>query len=222
MRWVFLLILVIPVTVYAQLQHADSVRDVATKRIHIQGFVQTGYVNELWILSANLNHSYASLSYTGKGGYIGCGFKSATDNKHPVGFGLSADYLGYAMDKSLTTNELAQSKYAFVRFTPAIYLRIKTKSVFTINWCATGSMLLAAHARENNYYQLGIKACIGYEAFGLDIGYSFSKGQQTPSTLISTDSWREQQFYAGLVCYPSRLDGWGKLKAKIKNELKSD
>ncbi len=212
------LILLLPLAAGArQLHLADTVKG---SKLKLEGFAQVGGFSELWVLSSKLGNGVSSLSYPGTGGFAGLGFNTKLDAKHWLGAGLSADYLGYVMDKSLTANELGQTKYAFARLSPSLYFRVKTHSVFTFHWCAAASLLLPMHARENKYYELGVKACVGYKAFVLNLGYAFSKSDIAPSTLIITDGWRGQSFSAALVCYPSRLPGWGSLKAKLKKEFK--
>jgi hypothetical protein len=215
-RFLFFLLL-LPFTLKAQVvPKADSVR----KKVKIEGYVQAGYISEIWVISGNLSNAVSSYTYTGKGAFFGVGMSTLHDEQHLLGFSLSADYLGYIMDKSVTTNELAQTKYAFLRVTPAVYFRVKTKSELTFHWGAVLNTYIPAHARENNYFQPGIKACLGYHAFMLDLGYSFTKRDITPSTLTSVGQWREQMFSVSLACYPTRLKEWGKIKSKIKKAFK--
>ena len=215
-RFLFFLLL-LPFAVHAQVV---PVADSAQKKLKIEGYIQAGYINEIWVISSNLNAAYSSFTYSGKGAFFGVGASTLHDEQHLLGFGISACYLGYIMDKSITTNELAQTKYAFLGVSPAVYLRVKTKSEFKFHWGATANLYIPAHARENSYLQPGVKACLGYHAFALDLGYAFTKRSTTPSTLTSVGQWREQMFSVAIACYPSRLNEWKQVKDKIKKAFK--
>lgn len=220
MRILLYFLLLLPIPIYAQVVPGkDGAQNKKIKKIRVEGYAQVGYINELWIISRKLPNAVSSLTYSGTGGFIGGGFTSKTDNKH-LGFGLSADYLGYSMDKALYTNERAQTKFALGRLTPAVYLRFKSNPAFNFHLCANASVLFPMHQNQNSYYQAGIKACLGINAFVLDLGYSFGSGSKSPSSLINPDNWSEQALFAGIICYPSRLANWNSFKAKLKKELK--
>ena len=223
MKNLLLFICLLPLMASARSVPADSVvAGKKGKKIQLEGYAQLGYINELWIISRNLpSNAVSSLSYPGTGGSIGIGFTSKTTQKRPLGFGLSFDYLGYAMDDALVTNERSQSKFAFGKLTPAVYLLFKTKPSFNFHLCANASIMLPMHRNQNNYFNYGLKACLGVGAFVLDLGFSTAQvGSGSPSTLISPTHWSEQMLYAGIICYPSRLYGWNSFKSKLKKELK--
>ncbi len=221
MRILLLFVLLIPIVTCAQTAPVDdAAQGKKNRKIHIEGYAEVGYINELWIVSRNLPNATSSLTYSGTGGFIGGGLTSKTDAAHPLGFGISLDYMGYAMDPALNTNERAQTKFAYARFTPALYLRFKTKPSFNFHLCANANMLAPMHKNENTYFNLGLKACLGINAFVLDLGYYAGAGGNCPSSLITPDHWNEQMLVAGIICYPSRLENWGSLKAKLKEELK--
>ena len=179
----------------------------ATKEKLLEGFGQVGYVHELWVISNNLSYGYSSLSYTGSGFYVGGGARSRMSNKRPLGFGLSIDYLQYAMDKTLKTNEGVPLDYSFLRMTPMIFYRFKSKSALSFTARGDVGCMVATTNNAHNYLQLGLKGCLGYKAYELNLGFNFSQGDNAPAEDVNS-KWREQMFTMGLVCFPGRIPGF--------------
>ena len=206
MRNILLLLLSLPLMGTAQNMPAVA-PTAAPKEKLLEGFAQVGYVHELWVISNNLSYGYSSLSYTGAGYYAGAGLRSKMSAARPLGFGVSVDYLSYNMDKTLATNERAPLAYGFLRMTPMIYYRFKTKSSLTFTARGDIGCMVATTNNTDNYLQLGLKGCVGYDAYEANIGFNFSQGNSTPATDVN-NKWREQMFSIGVACYPGRIPGF--------------
>lgn len=173
----------------------------------LQGFVQAGYVNELWVVSHSVVNGYAAQSYGGNGLYIGGGLRTRTDSTKRLGFGLSADHVSYSMGKLLADNEAAQRRYAFLRFVPAVNYMIKAKGKFTFTAQANVSYMVAIRNNQNSYLQYGLRGMLGWKAYEAVFGFNFSQGKKSPSGDISAN-WREQSLNLGIACYPGRIKGF--------------
>ncbi|MBC7554834.1 MAG: hypothetical protein H7257_12745, partial [Taibaiella sp.] len=137
MKYILLFTAFFPFCLMAQqLAPLKDTAHAKARKPHLEGYVQAGFTNEFWVLSAPLTNGVTSLSYGGKGGFAGIGFKSKNTGK-PLGFGLALDILAYSMDATLKTNELAQLNYAYGRLTPVVYLNLKSNNEFKFSLCAT-------------------------------------------------------------------------------------
>lgn len=202
MKKLLLLLMLLPVLSMAQPAGVLAPQSASPKLL--EGFAQAGYVHELWVLSSQLSYGYSSLSYTGNGFYAGGGLRSRTNANRPLGFGLSLDYLQYNMDKTLSANEGVQRKYAFARFTPMVYYMFPIKSAFSISARGDIALLAPISNNERGYAQLGLKGCVGYKQYELNLGFNFSQRNNSPAT-ATYSKWREQTFTLGLVCFPYRF-----------------
>ncbi len=173
----------------------------------LQGFVQAGYVSELWVVSHNVNNGYTAQSYSGNGAYLGGGLRTRMDSTQRLGFALSADYVAYTMAKLLATNEGAQQRYAFIRFVPAVNYMVKSRGAFTFAVQANTSYMAAIRNNQNSYFEYGFKGMLGWKAYEGMIGANFSQGKKLPSGDIA-GSWHEQSFNLGVACYPGRIPGF--------------
>ena len=205
MRTFLIFLLCLPML--ASAQKTDSLKSHRKHGEHRKplGFVQAGIMSEQWVLTSKLPSGYSGVTYGGSGYFIGGGFLSGTDDQKPLGFGLAVDYLGYNMNKALKTDQLVQTNYSFLRLSPAVYLRFKTRSKLTFQACADAALLVPAQSKENSYLQLGIKGIFGYKDYGLSIGYNFAQGSNTPNTDISVNKWGEHSIALGLIFYPANL-----------------
>lgn len=204
MKKILLLLLSLPMLAMAQ--NAAVTIPAAPKEKLLEGFVQAGYVHELWVVSDKLSYGYSSLSYTGNGFYAGLGLRSRMSKQRPLGLGLSVDYVQYKMDSSLVVNENVSDGYSFLRMTPMVYYRFNSKS--QLNFTARGDVgfMAAVNNNSRSYIHFGLKGCFGYKAYEANIGFNFSQAAKAPAADLDS-KWREQMFTIGLVCYPGRIPG---------------
>ena len=167
-------------------------------------YAEAGYAGEFWTLSNPLSYGYSARNYAGSGAFGGGGFKWVTDAHHMMGYGMSAVYLQYEMDKALHANENVSLKYSFLKFSPMAYLAFTSRSAYHFQLCGVVSIMAPLTNNERAYIQYGAKVCAGYKAYEVNLGIGFGQLTTSPSTDIQS-KWREQMVSLGLACYPGRI-----------------
>lgn len=198
-----ILILFLPFIVLAQKK--DTTHDKSGDSFFPEGYASASLVSELWVISHHLPAGYSTLSYRGPGLILGGGFSSKNEMHHLLGYGIGLDYLHYNMSRSLSEVEQARTSYSFAEITPAIYLYLKSISMFNIYVCGNISLVAPLQLNEKSYLQSGAKACVCYKAYEVNVGFSYSLTKAAPSKDIASNGWHEQMFVFGVACYPYRI-----------------
>lgn len=170
----------------------------------LTGYVQAGYMHELWAISQPVYNGYSAQDHNGNGYYAGIGLRTHLDSTRHWGAALSLDYTHYTMNKQMAVSEHAQRMYAFARISPAVNYRFRVRSICTFTAQASGAYMAPLRDNERGYWQYGAKAIVGYKAYEASAGFNFSQSKHTPSGDID-GKWREQMFTLGIACYPSML-----------------
>jgi len=167
-------------------------------------FVNVGMASEQWVLSNNLSSGYAGVNYPGKAYFIGAGLHT-NPTRHPLGFLLTADYLGYSMNSSLKTDEFVTTGYSYVRIAPGVFLDFKSKSKLSFKANAYAALMLPLADKEQTYYQFGLRGVLRYQNYGAIIGYGFSNASHSPNSDLTVNHFTEHTLSLGLLCYPAPL-----------------
>jgi hypothetical protein len=215
MRLPLLFLLFTTSLAWGRLPLADSATH---KRRLPEGFFMATYGNELWIAGHNVRNTVSTHTYTGRVLSLGAGIRLRSKPGKVLGYGISADYLHYTLDASITQKELVPAGYSFVRLRPDVLLRLPARGKVSYFVAGSLGMLLGMQDKVNGYLQPGLRAGAGYKAIELSMAYESSRGKNAPATLIQSDSWREQMFSLNAVVFPGRIKGW----KKVLNLLNSD
>lgn len=212
MRLLLTLLIALPMALRAQTTDTTHKK---TKRVP-EGFAMVGYISEVWTLTNKMNSVYNSATYKGNGAIMGGGFKTRTDAKHPVGYSGSIGYVRYAMEDKLATTEKVLTTYNYLRLSPSICYLMYTGGELNFHLAGDAALMLPGKGKMNNYIQLGMRAIVGRGAYSMELGYYFSPGRVPPPSDLTNRSWKDQCFMFSIVCYPSRIPDWGKVRNYFK------
>ncbi len=202
MKLICCILAFLPLNLFAQ--RPDTLGD-SHKKLIPEAFVSGGAVSELWVVTDKVPYGYSSFTYNGRGAYIGGGVKTKERPGHLFSYGLTLDYLGYKMAKTLNDNEHVQLSYGFARVAPSVYVLLKKRPL--ISYHAIGSVAYMGPLKnhEHGYFQLGLKVTASYKAYDLVAGFNYGSGNTNPGFVANTNSWHEQMLTIGVVCYPGML-----------------